>query len=275
VIVGITGEGDRLPLRALLTAVLGRSSDGTVIDGDAELTVDFDGQEATVIQAGRDIPMFTATDVELRLSGTSFVLAGNGSETPVSLRLLGEQSVTIAVAALVVARELVIPLPVAVEALGEVRSGGHWRMEVTQMANSVTIINDAHDATTASMSSALRALAQFTSAGRRSVAVLGEFRSDPGEFVEAHDALGRLVVRLNIGKLVAVGHSARHIQSAAGLEGSWDGESVIVANNEQAYDLLRDEIRAGDVVLVKAATAANLGPLGDRLATGERDEATS
>jgi UDP-N-acetylmuramoyl-tripeptide--D-alanyl-D-alanine ligase len=72
-------------------------------------------------------------------------------------------------------------------------------------------------------------------------------------------------VRLNIAKLVAVGNGARHIQSAAGLEGSWDGESVIVANNDQAYDLLRDEIRGGDVVLVKAAASVDLGSLGDRL----------
>ena len=64
---------------------------------------------------------------------------------------------------------------------------------------------------------------------------------------------------------IAIGTGARHLQSAAALEGSWDGESVIVGTPEEAYDLLRDEIRENDVVLVKGATATGLAALGERL----------
>jgi UDP-N-acetylmuramoyl-tripeptide--D-alanyl-D-alanine ligase len=72
-------------------------------------------------------------------------------------------------------------------------------------------------------------------------------------------------VRLNIRKLVVVGYGARHIHNAAGLEGSWDGESIYVETPEQAYDLLRETIGAGDIVLVKSSKSANLRFLGDQL----------
>ncbi len=73
------------------------------------------------------------------------------------------------------------------------------------------------------------------------------------------------MVRLNVRKLIVVGHGARHIHNAAGLEGSWDGESVLVETPDEAYDLLRDDLGAGDIVLVKSSKSANLRFLGDRL----------
>jgi len=82
---------------------------------------------------------------------------------------------------------------------------------------------------------------------------------------DEHDRIGRLVVRLNIAKLVVVGDRARHIHAAAGLEGSWDGESVFVPDLDAAYDLLREQLRAGDVVLVKSSKSAGLRFLGDKL----------
>ena len=63
-----------------------------------------------------------------------------------------------------------------------------------------------------------------------------------------------------------VGHGARHIHNAAGLEGSWDGESILVADADEAYDVLREPVAPGDVVLVKSSNSAGLEVLGDRLA---------
>ena len=101
-------------------------------------------------------------------------------------------------------------------------------MEVLQPGDGVIVINDAYNASPDSMAAALKTLAQIVGPAQRSVAVLGEM-TELGEYRdEEHDRIGRLAVRLNIGKLVVVGHGARHIHIAAGLEGSWDGESVLV-----------------------------------------------
>src|SRR5690606_3469291 len=111
---------------------------------------------------------------------------------------------------------------------------------------------------------------------RRSVAVLGEL-SLPGaggmpaeDAREAHDRIGRLVVRLNVKKLVVVGTAARLILHAAGREGSWAGESVLVNTAAEAYDLLRDELRPRDVVLVKSAEISGLDALAEQLSGATR-----
>jgi UDP-N-acetylmuramoyl-tripeptide--D-alanyl-D-alanine ligase len=129
-----------------------------------------------------------------------------------------------------------------------------------------TVVDDADGAARDDVAAALRFLAQFTPGVGRSIAILGEFDAEPADALEEHDYIGRLIVRLNIDLLVAVGREARHIQSAAGLEGSWDGESVIVDSAGEAYDLLRGNIRENDVVLVKASPRAGLETLAYDLA---------
>ncbi len=179
--------------------------------------------------------------------------------------MLGEHQVMNALAAVAIAVELGVPLGHAVAALEAMPRAERWRMEVLTASCGATVINDAYNASPDSMAAALKTLAQIAIDGRRSIAVLGEM-AELGEFAdEEHDRIGRLAVRLNIRKLVVVGSAARHIHQAAALEGSWDGESILVDSPEQAYDLLRDQLRPDDVVLVKSSKSAELRFLGDRL----------
>lgn len=207
-----------------------------------------------------------ADDIHATATGTTFDYLADGGRHPVTLRILGEHHVTNALAALGAARELGIPAARAIAAIESVPRAERWRMEVLEPGDGITVINDAYNASPDSTAAALKTLAQITrGGGGRSIAVLGEM-AELGEYAqEEHDRLGRLVVRLNISQLVVVGERARHIHAAAGLEGSWDGESVFVPDADAAYDLLRGELRSGDVVLVKSSKSAGLRFLGDRL----------
>lgn len=207
-----------------------------------------------------------ATDVAATASGTAFTLEVDGVTRRVQLRILGEHHVMNALAAIAATRALGVPVERSVPALETLERAERWRMEVLTRADGVVVINDAYNASPDSMAAALKTLAQITAGDQRSVAVLGEM-AELGEYAdEEHDRIGRLAVRLNVQKLIVVGHNARHIHNAAGLEGSWDGESVLVATADEAYDVLRDELRSGDVVLVKSSGSAELRFLGDRLA---------
>lgn len=207
-----------------------------------------------------------ADDVTTSISGTHFTLVADGARMPVTLRILGEHHVFNALAALGVAREFGVHLGRAIAAIEAVPRAERWRMELLDAGNGVTVINDAYNASPDSMAAALRTLAQVTPEGGRSVAVLGEM-AELGEYAtDEHDAIGRLAVRLNVGQLVVVGEAARRIHLAAAHEGSWDGESVFVPDPDAAYALLREQLRPGDVVLVKSSKSANLRFLGDRLA---------
>lgn len=206
-----------------------------------------------------------ADDVRATASGTSFSLLVEGVARPVRLPILGEHHVMNALAALAVARELGIDLDTAIESLETLKRAERWRMEVLRRADGILVINDAYNASPDSMAAALKTLAQIVGPGQRSVAILGEMTALGELSDEEHDRIGRLIVRLNVQKLVVVGHGARHIHNAAGLEGSWDGESVLVATADEAYDLIAADLREGDVILVKSSKSANLRFLGDRL----------
>jgi UDP-N-acetylmuramoyl-tripeptide--D-alanyl-D-alanine ligase len=181
----------------------------------------------------------------------------------VTLRLYGEHHVSNALAAAAVARELGMPVNEIATALSAAGTLSHWRMEVTERPDGVTVVNDAYNANPESMRAALRTLAAMgrssQARGGRTWAVLGKMAELGGEALVEHDAVGRLAVRLNVSKLVAVGGTeAAWLQMGAYNEGSWGEESVHVSDAEAAIDLVRSEVRPGDVVLVKASRSVGL-----------------
>jgi UDP-N-acetylmuramoyl-tripeptide--D-alanyl-D-alanine ligase len=147
-------------------------------------------------------------------------------------------------------------------------------MELTERADGVLVLNDAYNANPESMRAALKALASVARArratGGRSFAVLGPMAELGADGPAEHDAIGRLAVRLDVSQLIAVGEQARPIQHGAALEGSWDGESRWVPDVAAAIALLRELLRPGDVVLVKASRAASL----ERVALAIAEDAT-
>ena len=146
-------------------------------------------------------------------------------------------------------------------------------MQVTTRDDGVTVINDAYNANPDSMRAGLKALAAIARSGgakRRSWAVLGEMAELGSDAISEHDRIGRLAVRLDVSRLIVVGtgRSMSAMHHGAVMEGSWGAEATMVADADAALELLRSELRAGDVVLVKASNAAGLGALADALAGG-------
>lgn len=157
-----------------------------------------------------------------------------------------------------------------------------WRMERTERADGVTVINDAYNANPDSMRAALRVLAELGRGGadengkilpqRRTWAVLGPMFQLGAESIREHNALGQVVVRLNISRLLVIGAEARALHIGAINEGSWGEESVHMPDLDSAYALLQEELRPGDIVLFKSGHDAELRLLGDRIALGETQD---
>lgn len=201
----------------------------------------------------------------------AFTLHTPSGCSDVTLRLYGEHHVSNALAAAAVAHELGMSADEIARALSEAGTLSRWRMEVTERPDGVTVVNDAYNANPESMRAALRALASMAK-GRRTWAVLGHMAELGDEGLAEHDAVGRLAVRLNVSKLVAVGgREASWLQLGAYNEGSWGEESVHVSDAQAAIDLLRSELRPGDVVLVKASRSVGL----ERVATALLDDSAS
>ncbi len=151
-----------------------------------------------------------------------------------------------------------------------------FRMERTDRADGVTIINDAYNANPESMRAALRTLATLgRSSGRRTWAVLGEMLELGDARVREHTLVGESVVRLNIAQLLVVGAGARPLYIGALNEGSWGEEAHFVDDAAQAEAFLTEHLRPGDLVLVKSSNGVGLAALGERLATADAIAAPS
>ncbi|GHF76033.1 UDP-N-acetylmuramoyl-tripeptide--D-alanyl-D-alanine ligase [Amycolatopsis bartoniae] len=187
----------------------------------------------------------------------SFRLVTARGSADVKLPLYGEHHVANALSAAAVALELGSTVDEVAARLSTVERRSGRRMEVVQRADGVTILNDSYNANPESVRAALKALASM-SRGRRSWAVLGVMAELGADSVSAHDEIGRLAVRLNIGRLVVVGEAAAAMHQGASHEGSWGEESVLVPDTDAAIELLREQVEPGDVVLVKASNSAQL-----------------
>ncbi|MFE9630398.1 UDP-N-acetylmuramoyl-tripeptide--D-alanyl-D-alanine ligase [Streptomyces sp. NPDC006463] len=218
----------------------------------------------TVLFGEADDADIRATEVRMTPGGQpAFTLHTPTGCSDVTLRLYGEHHVSNALAAAAVAHVLGMSTSEIATALSGAGTLSRWRMEVTERADGVTIVNDAYNANPESMRAALRALAAMGGAARanggRTWAVLGPMAELGDASLAEHDAVGRLAVRLNVSKLVAVGgREASWLQLGAYNEGSWGEESVVVSDAQAAVDLLRSELRPGDVVLVKASRSIGL-----------------
>jgi UDP-N-acetylmuramoyl-tripeptide--D-alanyl-D-alanine ligase len=180
------------------------------------------------------------------------------------MAMVGEHMAANGCAAAAVALHFGMTPSRAAQLLSAAQPRSRWRMEVTTTASGVTVVNDAYNANPESMRAALRSLAAMRGQGR-TIAVLGEMRELGADSIAEHDEVGRLAVRLDISKTIAVGQGARALYLGAAQEGSWNEEAVFVADVDAAIALVRGLVRPGDVVLVKASRSIGLEAVADAL----------
>ena len=195
-----------------------------------------------------------AEDLTLDAGRARFRLVTPAGSAPVALRLVGGHHVGNALAAAAVAAELGGAPETVAAALSAAAPASRWRMEVTDRADGVTVVNDAYNANPDSMAAALRALAAVGT-GRRTWAVLGPMRELGPESATAHEGVALLAKELGVDELVTV-------------DSPEYGAGRPVADAAQATALLRAELAPGDVVLVKASRAAGLDRVAAALLEG-------
>ena len=177
---------------------------------------------------------------------------GRRYRVPVALRVAGAHQVGNSLLAAAVALSLGMPVDDVAAALSDVTLRSTRRMDVFDRADGVTVIDDSYNANPKSTAAALHALAAMGS-GRRTVAVLG-YLAELGEYERSgHEEVGVLAAQLGVDRVVVVGEQAAPVHHGAAAVANWGGESVQVTDQQAAIAVLRDELRPGDVVLVKGS----------------------
>ncbi len=138
------------------------------------------------------------------------------------------------------------------------------RLHARTSADGTTVIDDAYNANPASMRASLE-LAGELARGRGAglVAILGAMYELGARSIALHEAIGRAAVEAGARTIVAVTKGdGRALGEAAAALGA---KVHYAADAAEAEAIAMQEIRPGDVVLVKASNSVGLGALGGRL----------
>jgi len=233
-------------------------------DGVAVLNADDDRVAAMAARAPGRVVTFGSGEADVRLGDLvldrlgrpRFTLTSAGASAGVELQLVGAHQAHNAAAAAAAALALGMSLAEVAAALTGVASLSKWRMELHELDGGVLLLNDAYNANPDSMRAAIDSLATIGAdpAVRRTVAVLGVMRELGDGSGEAHREIGAYAAA-RVGQLLVVGQDARGIHDGAVESGT---PSVLVEDNDAALAWLREQVREGDALLVKASNGARL-----------------
>ena len=190
-----------------------------------------------------------ATDVESQgAQGMRFNVHAGEESLPVHLALLGEHNVLNALAAIAVGTKAGISLDrcaAALAALAPAEKRGellHWR--------GAQIINDCYNSNPRALDSMVTALMSVNA--KRRIAVAGEMLELGPEAARLHRCCGEFMRAAGVDRLLAVRGEARAI-----AEGFGEG-ATFVETPEEAGAWMREHLREGDAVLLKASRGVRL-----------------
>jgi len=189
--------------------------------------------------------------VSLGSLGSSFEIAADGATAQARLPLLGEHNIYNALAAVAVGLQYGVSLTSAAESLGTLLPSDK-RGEILHIGEA-TVINDCYNSNPKALASMVRSLAQMPA--RRRIVIAGEML-ELGPTGEAlHRDAGTQIAQAGIDRLVGVRGLAEFMVEGARQAGV---NADFVATPEEAGEWLRREIKAGDVVLLKASRGVKL-----------------
>jgi len=169
-----------------------------------------------------------------------------------TLHMLGAHNALNAIAGLAVALEAGVDADAAVKAIAGLKAGDK-RGQVIEAAGA-TILNDSYNSNPEALRSMIHTLAARPASGRR-ILVAGEML-EMGEHGPAlHIACGRAAAEAGLDLVIAVQGNAEHLATAACAGGV---PAVFLRDAETAGQWLAQNLRAGDVVLVKGSRGVHL-----------------
>ena len=219
-----------------------------------DISRDFDGRKVTYgIEHDAD---FRATEIRERgLLGTTFSVGGHTFE----LSLPGRHNLENLLAAIATARSIGISWEGIARGVRELRPAYHRGVIVPWRG--ATIYDDSYNSNPYALKRALALMEQADAAGRR-IAVIGDMLELGERENEYHREAGAAIPR-SIDVVFGVGPRSQSLLDGARGAG-FDGDRLHhFADAESAGAFLRDFIRGGDLVLIKASRGIGL----DRIVT--------
>lgn len=203
---------------------------------------------------------YCGSDITTTALGTNFICTekATGKAVQVRLQLIGEHNVYNALSAIAGAACYGISLEDSAKALATARLTGS-RQEIIYIGD-ITFINDAYNASPASMEAALKTLAEAKKAAKnaRSIAVLADMLELGAISEDAHRRVGSWAVEYGTDLVLTYGDEAAYISDQVEKLG---GKAMHFANRQEAADKLRQLADAGDIILLKGSNSMQVGKM--------------
>ncbi|MBQ7986616.1 MAG: UDP-N-acetylmuramoyl-tripeptide--D-alanyl-D-alanine ligase [Clostridia bacterium] len=230
-----------------------------VVNGDDKyLTRHFD--RCKVVTCGienKNCDLVAENIKNLGIDGTKFTVKVDGENHEVYVKIPGVHNVYNALIAIAVGRHYNIPMKDIIDGIREFLLTS-MRMEIRDFGG-VTVINDCYNASPDSMRAALSVLHDMKA--KRKIAVLGDVL-EMGTFAEK--ALYEVGLSIeDTDMLITVGDNSRFIARGASFAGIKNTKSF--KTNKEAIDLLKEYLKQGDAVLVKASRGMRFEQIVDAL----------
>mgnify|MGYP004640925589 CR=1 FL=1 len=125
------------------------------------------------------------------------------------------------------------------------------RMDITELKNGVTIINDSYNASFESMQASLKYLKGLKN--DRKIAVLGDM-FELGEYSkELHEKVGKEVAQNNIDILICSGENSKYIAEMAKENGMKEDNIYYFKDKNKIQEFIKNNWKRGDAILFKAS----------------------
>ena len=195
---------------------------------------------------------YRGSDIVTTGLGTTFTCTekATGKAVQVKLQLIGEHNVYNALSAIAGAACYGVTLEESVKALATARLTGS-RQEIIYIGD-ITFINDAYNASPASMEAALKTLAEAKKAAKnaRTIAVLADMLELGAISEDGHRRVGKWAVENGTDFILTYGDEAAYIADEAKKLG---GNVQHCADRYEAANVLRTIANAGDIILLKGS----------------------
>lgn len=225
-----------------------------VLNGDNEYVVAAAGKtKAKVVFFGlSEACDYRGNDIVTTGLGTTFTCTekATGKAVQVKLQLIGEHNVYNALSAIAGAACYGVTLEESVKALATARLTGS-RQEIIYIGD-ITFINDAYNASPASMEAALKTLAEAKKAAKnaRTIAVLADMLELGAISEDGHRRVGKWAVENGTDFILTYGDEAAYIADESKKLG---GNVQHCADRHEAANVLRTIANAGDIILLKGS----------------------
>ena len=250
--IGILGSRENI-LKAKLEILEGMEEPKVVINNDNDLLHKWYEENKNKIEIhtygienNSDI---MAKQIELREDGSKFVADNKLENIDITVPVGGNHFVYNALCAVTVGKVLGIENKDIQKGIEEFELTKK-RMDIRQLENGAILINDSYNASYESMKASIEYLATHT--GERKIAVLGDM-FELGEYsIELHRKVGEEVAKNNIDILLCAGENSKYIIEGA-KKINKDINAELFKEKEEITTKLSNEIKRGDVILVKAS----------------------